>query len=665
MKIYARIVLLAVSGLCLACGSVSPPERDVDRDASEDSRLRPVSFTEVRLYDRFWGPRLETNRTVTIPHIMRQNEETGRVDNFRKAAGSMPGSYEGRRFNDTDIYKIIEAASYALAQDYDAQLDAELDELIELIAAAQSEDGYLFPAHAIDPTHPAPGVGSERWLHVSMGSHELYNAGHLIEAAVAHFESTRKRNLLDVAVRFADLIDREFGSGVRRDIPGHEEIELALVKLSDLTGDERFLSLARFFIDERGREHESEPYPEDGDFAIYNGLSYKQDHQPVVEQRRAAGHAVRATYLYTGMADVAMRTEAPGYRASLEAIWQDVVSTKLYLTGGLGSRATFESFGEDYELPNASAYAETCAAIGNDLWNHRMFLATGEPRFLDVMERVLYNGALSGVSLRGDTFFYTNPLESSGERDRERDRSAYFTVACCPANLARLLARLPGFVYAQRTDEIFVGLFAGSEARIELESGTVRVIQETDYPWDGTVRINVYPEAPLDATLHVRIPGWARETPVPSDLYVFADERAEIASMAINDEDVPLSLDDGFATVRRTWRSGDVVSLSLPMPVRRVRAHPSVEENVGKLALQRGPLVYVAESVDNDGGVRGLVLPLDRDVTAGYREDLLGGVVALRGTARREGRDVPFTAIPYFAWANRGPGEMVLWIPAD
>jgi DUF1680 family protein len=627
----------------------------------EPPPIRAVPFTEVQLTDSFWRPRLATNRTVTIPHILRQNEETGRVDNFRKAAGAMEGKYEGRRFNDTDLYKVIEAASYALAQDYDPALDAEVDELIALIAAAQEEDGYLFPARTIDPDSPAPGVGTSRWIHEAAGSHELYNAGHLIEAAVAHHRATGKTSLLEVATRFADLIDREFGPDARRDIPGHEEIEVALVELSDLTGETRYLELAKFFIDERGRKHDGEPYPEGTNFAIYNDRAYKQDHLPVVEQKKASGHAVRATYLYTGMADVAARTEAPGYRESLESIWKDVVSTKLYLTGGIGSRGTFESFGEDFELPNATAYTETCASIGNDLWNHRMFLASGEARFLDVMERILYNGTLSGVSAAGDRFFYTNPLESEGNVER----SAYFEVACCPANVARLLARLPGMIYAQRGDEIFVSLYAGSEAEIELESGRVRVKQETRYPWDGGVRLEVAPDEPLPIALHLRVPGWVRGEPVPSDLYRFADAEEESApSLRVNEESVSIPTDQGFVTIQRVFRTGDIVELDLPMPARRVRSHASVEGNQGRLALQRGPLVYALEAADNEGKVLDLVLPAAGEVEAALREDLLGGVVVLSGPALRSGAEARFTAIPYFAWANRGTGEMAVWIPS-
>jgi hypothetical protein len=644
MRLWIPAVLL-----CAAC------------EQKAESPLRAVPFESVKLTDSFWRPRLSTNRTVTIPHILRQNEETGRVDNFRKAAGLIPGEYQGRRFNDTDIYKVIEAASYALAQEYDAALDAEIDELIVLIEGAQEDDGYLFPARTIDPEKPGPGVGDERWVHESAGSHELYNAGHLIEAAVAHYRATGKRSLLNVAIRFADLVDRDFGPEARRDVPGHEEIELGLIKLADVTGDARYVELARFFIDERGQEHDGEPYPEGTSFAIYNDRPYKQDHVPVVEQKKAAGHAVRATYLYTGMAEVLARTGAPGYRESLESIWKDVVATKLYLTGGIGSRDTFESFGDDYELPNQTAYTETCAAIGNDLWNHRMFLASGEARFLDVMERVLYNGALSGVSVKGDTFFYTNPLESAGGVERV----PYFEVACCPANLARLLAHLPGFVYAQKGDELFVNLFVASEAEVELDSGKVRVVQETSYPWDGRILITLSPATPVELTVHMRRPGWARGEPVPSNLYRFADDPSTSPDLKMNGAAVPLSLDAGFASVRRVFEAGDRLELTLPMPVRRVEANKSVEGNRGKLALQRGPLVYAAEAVDNGGRVLDLVLPKEIELEAAFREDLLGGVVAITGTARRDGNEVVFLAIPYFSWANRSAGEMVVWIPSE
>jgi DUF1680 family protein len=634
---------------------------------AETGAIRAVSFTDVTLRDDFWTPRLERNRKVTIPHILDQNVLTGRVENFEKGAGRKAGPYEGRRFNDTDVYKVMEAAAYALARRPDAALEARLDELIELTGAAQQQDGYLFPALTNEPDRPALGVGSERWQHVSAGSHELYNAGHLIEAAVAHHRATGKRSLLDIAVRFADRIDTDFGSDARHDVPGHEEIELALVKLADVTGDRRYLELARFFIDQRGREHDGEPYPEDTAFAIYNDRPYKQDHLPVVEQSTASGHAVRAAYLYTGMADVAARTEAPGYREALEAIWRDIVSHKLYLTGAIGARGTFESFGENYELPNR-AYGETCAAVGFDQWNHRMFLASGDVEYLDVLERTLYNGFLSGVSQAGDTFFYTNVLESSGDDER----AEYFEVACCPANLARMMAVLPGLVYAQGDDRIYVNLYVGSEATIDLPGGPVTLTQHTRYPWGGRVRIEIAPQAPMEFDLALRIPGWARNRPVPSDLYRFADDRGGEVELAVNGE--RLDLDDpriaatGLLPLSRTWRRGDVVELTLPMPVRRVAAHPAVTDNLGRVAIQRGPLVYAAEAIDNEGAVLDLVLEPEPAFAATFDPDRLGGVVVIRGRASRAAEgglsNHQLVAVPYFAWANRGPGEMTVWLPA-
>lgn len=667
------VTLLAAA----ACAPQPASEPAAAASSAAADHIRAVSFTDVRLQDVFWKPRFERNRDVTIPHIMEQNELTGRVDNFRKAAGLIDGAYEGRRFNDTDIYKVLEAASYAIAQQPDAELEAQLDGLIELIGAAQQDDGYLFPALTTDPENPALGVGTERWMHVSAGSHELYNAGHLIEAAVAHYQATGKRSLLDIAVRLADLIDRDFGPDARHDIPGHEEIELALVKLADVTGEPRYLALAKFFIDQRGQQHDGELYAEDTDFAIYNDLPYKQDHMPVIEQTKASGHAVRAAYLYSGMADVAARTDAPGYDEALDAIWNDIVSSKLYITGSIGARGTFESFGDDYELPNR-AYGETCAAVGFDQWNQRMFLATGDIEFLDVMERTLYNGLLAGVSQQGDEFFYTNVLESRGRNQR----AEYFDVACCPANLARLIAVLPGFVYAQKGDRVYVSLYVGSEASVELPAGSLTLVQQTDYPWDGAVRIEVAPEEAMSFELALRIPGWARNQPVPGDLYRFTDGIDEPIALSINGDpvEVPASgstvagprdstvtVDGGLLVIARRWQPGDVVELELPMPVRTIAAHALVEDNVGKVALQRGPLVYAAEAIDNDGGVLDLFIEAQPDFEATFEPDMLGGVTVIRGRAARRSWAGPsrhqLVLVPYFAWANRGAGEMAVWLP--
>jgi DUF1680 family protein len=663
-------VSTAVFALVFAAGCAGPAADNGSTPVPpgpDQWRIRPVPLERVTVDDAFWSPRMQRNQSVTIPHIIEQNELGDQHDNFRRAAGELEGRFEGWRFNDTDVYKVVEAASYSLQQNYDAELDGRIDELVAMIAAAQEDDGYLFPAWSADPDNPANGVGTERWAYVHGNSHELYGAGHLFEAAVAHYEATGKRSLLEVAIRLADLIDATFGPDAIRDVPGHEEVELALVKLARVTGEERYVELARFFLDQRGQPHDGPEYPEGDPLLRYSEPIYRQDHLPVTEQREAVGHSVRAMYLYTGMADVAARRDDTGYEPALEALWQDVVGTKMYLTGGIGAAGSIEGFGDSYQLPNQTAYAETCAAIGLDLWNHRMFLATGESRFLDVMERAIYNGILSGVSYEGDTFFYTNPLESEDGGERRE----YFGVACCPANIARLVAQLPGFIYATRDDEIYVNLFVGSTAEIELPGGTVRLTQETDYPWDGKTTITVDVDEPMEFALRVRFPGWAKtgQGPVPTDLYRWTDDTwTDLTVRPLNGDGEPVrepvdsSLEDGWLTIDRTWRSGEGVSLGLTLLPRRVAAHPNVEENAGKLAIQAGPLVYAAEAIDNGGSVRDLVLPADAELTRRFDPDLLGGLMVIRGTALRDGVEVPFTAIPYFAWANRGRGEMAVWL---
>lgn len=663
MSTKIRSALFLLAG-CAACTAPQEPETQTPDQTANDSPITAIGFAHVRLNDRFWAPRLEINRKVTIPHLARQNEETGRTDNFRKSAGLMEGEFEGRRFNDTDIYKSIEAASYSLAQTWDPVLDAEVDELIELIKASQQDDGYLFPAYTINPDKPAPGVSKTRWKGTNSSSHELYGNGHMIEAAVAHYQATGKRTLLDVAIRAADHIDRVFGTdaGQLRDTSGHEEIELALVKLYDVTGEGRYLDLARYFLDERGGEHTYNGEAEDDVMGFYAERTfYRQDHLPVVEQREAVGHSVRAMYLYMGMADVLARTDAPGYREALDALWGDVAAKKMYLTGGIGADGSMESFGAAYQLPNQTAYAETCAAIGLDMWNHRMFIASGDARYLDVMERVLYNGFLSGVSLEGNSFFYTNPLQSDGTHLR----TEYFEVACCPANLARLMGQLPGFIYARQDRRIYVNLFIGSEAEIELDDSSVKISQQTDYPWEGAVQLTVDPGVPTQLQLRVRIPGWARNAPVPSDLYVFTDDSEVRPVLQINGETVVLATQNGFAVIDRTWHPGDTVQLQLAMPARRVAAHPDVEDNEGRLAIQRGPLVYAIEAVDNGGAAHDVWMPADAQLTVSFRPEMLGGVAVLNGVAYRGEEAFEMLAVPYFAWANREPGEMAVWLPVQ
>lgn len=637
--------------------------------AALDYPIRPVPFTQVKLTDSFWAPRLETNRTVSVPYALRMNEETGRVDNFRKAARLMTGPHKGRRFNDSDVYKSMEAAAYTLRLHPDAGLEKTLDDLIALIGQAQEPDGYLFTARTNDPAHPAPGSGPERWSNLRV-SHELYNVGHMYEAAVAHYLATGKRTFLAIAEKNAGLLLRTFGPGPgqRRGFPGHQEIEIGLAKLFRATGNRAYLDLAKFFLDERGHYFGGEKHAPDDPFSVYDSDEYLQNHKPVLEQDEAVGHAVRAMYMYSGMADVAALGGYPEYVTAIDRLWLNVAGKKQYLTGGVGARGGSEAFGDAYELPNAEAYTETCAAIGNALWNYRLFLLHGEAKYMDVFERVLYNGLLSGVSLSGDRFFYQNPLESAGGYER----SPWFEVACCPPNMTRFLPSLPGYVYATKDDTVFVNLFIAGEGTIELGGRPVTLTQETRYPWDGAVKLIVSPARPGEFELALRIPGWAGNEAMPTDLYRFLDVSAERPALKVNGGAGDLDIRDGYARIRRTWKNGDTVELSLPMPARRVVAHDSVAANSGRIALQRGPVVFAAEGADNGGGVFDFFLPDGAALSAEFRPDLFNGVVVITGNTASASKnaagktikgDRPFVAIPYYAWANRGPGQMLVWLP--
>ncbi|RME59739.1 MAG: glycoside hydrolase family 127 protein, partial [Caldilineae bacterium] len=608
------------------------------------------------LQDPFWTPRLEINRTVTLPYNFRKCEETGRIDNFLKAAGRLPGPHVGRFYNDSDVFKVMEGAAYTLATHPDPNLDAYMDDLIAKVAAAQEEDGYLYTARTIDPAAVDPEQeGPTRWSNLRV-NHELYNVGHLYEAAAAHHLATGKTNLLDVALKNADLIDRTFGPDKRRDVPGHQEIEIGLVKLYRITGEERYLRLAKFFLDERGHAHGRTLYQN------HDNPGYMQDHLPVTEQAEAVGHAVRAGYMYSGMADVAALTGDGAYVAALDRLWENVVGRKLYVTGGIGARHKGEAFGEDYELPNATAYAETCAAIANIFWNQRMFQLHGQARYIDVLELTLYNGFLAGVSLQGDTFFYANPLAADGVwpfNQGATTRQPWFDCSCCPTNVVRFLPALPGYVYAQRGNHLYVNLFIGGAGQATLHGQPVTFRQSTRYPWDGRVQLTLESAEPVDATLHLRIPGWAQDRPVPSDLYRFIDGPAPQPTLTVNGQAVDAPLVDGYAVVARTWQPGDALILDLPMPVRRVVSHPNVTENRGRVALMRGPLVYCVEGVDHGGSVAGLRLPDVMELRPEPRPHLLNGVTVIRGQGPG---DQQITALPYYAWAHRGVGEMAVWV---
>lgn len=613
-------------------------------------RLSPVPFTAVSLTDRFWAPRLATNREVTLPAEYAQLVQTGRLDAFDLSwkPGMEPVPHY---FWDSDVAKWVEAASYSLVTHPDPQLEALLDEVIAKIAGAQQPDGYL----NVYFTVVAP---EQRWanLHVH---HELYCAGHLMEAAVAHYQATGKRTLLDVMTRYADYIDSVFGDGPgqRSGTPGHEEIELALVKLYHATGEQRYLRLSEFFLNQRGRK----PSVFAGEFAPGESFdtAYCQDHLPVREQSEVTGHAVRAMYLYSGMADVAGETGDEGLFRACERLWDHLTLKHMYLTGGIGSTQRNEGFTSDYDLPNDTAYCETCAAIGLVFWAHRMLQLTADGRYADVMERALYNGTISGVSLDGRRFFYVNPLESAGHHHRQE----WFDCACCPPNLARLLASLGGYVYSQANAEAFVHLYVSGQGRLHLAGQELTLHQETDYPWDGAVRLTLGLTEPAAFALNLRLPGWCTGATLT------------VAGEAV---DVAANVHQGYVRLERLWTGTETIELTLPMPVQRVYAHPEVRADAGLVALQRGPVVYCLEAADNPWPLHRVVLPRDAACRVQHEPDLLGGVTVIAAEALVEvpgdwqgklystvsDRRQParLVAVPYCTWDNREPGAMRVWL---
>lgn len=619
---------------------------------SQDYPIKPVPFTSVKVDDYFWSPRIERNHQVTIPIALNQCYSTGRVDNFLFAAKIKEGEFCTQYpFDDTDIYKILEGASYSLQTFPDKVLEARMDTLIEYITQAQEPDGYLYTNRTINPEKTHPWAGPNRWEKAPELSHELYNSGHLFEAAVAHFQATGKRTLLDVAIKNADLLVNTFGPGKLDYEPGHQIVEMGLVKMYRVTGKKEYLDLAKFFLDVRGK-----------------GSEYSQSHKKVTEQTKAVGHAVRATYMYSGMADVAALTGDSAYIKAIDAIWEDIVYKKYYITGGIGAAGGHEGFGPDYELPNMSAYNETCAAIGNVYWNWRLFLLHGESKYYDVLERTLYNGMISGVSLKGDRFFYPNPLESMGQHER----SEWFGCACCPSNVTRFIASVPGYIYAIKDNRLFVNLYIRSTSQMDVNGNAVELIQDNEYPWSGELRFRVNPEKVNDFEIALRIPGWAKNEPVPGDLYRFASTISEDFDLTVNGRPAKYKMENGYAVISNKWKKGDKIILRLNMPVRRVKTNEKVLADKNRAALQRGPLVYCVEWPDfEDHKVLDLLLPSTSSLSSNYEFELLDGIQAIYGSAKKlkstESGEIKqvntkLTAIPYYAWANRGKGEMAVWI---
>lgn len=618
-----------------------------------DAPIQEVPFTQVHIEDQFWLPRIETNRTVSIPSAFKECEKNGRFDNFALAAGMIKGEHQGDfSFDDTDPYKVIEGASYSLAVKYDPKLDHYLDSVITIIAAAQEPDGYLTTCVTNKCTRLSGWWGSSRWEKIN--SHELYNSGHLYEAAVAHYRATGKRTLLDVAIKNADLVCQVFGpnEGQKHVPSGHPIIEMALAKLYKVTGDEKYLNMAKYFVEETGRGTDG-----------HRLNAYSQDHKPILQQDEIVGHAVRAGYLYSGVADVAALTHDTAYFHALTRLWENLVSKKLFITGGMGSRPQGEGFGPNYELNNHTNYCETCASIANVYWNYRMFLVTGEAKYMDVLERALYNGVISGVSLSGDKFFYDNPLESMGEHERQR----WFGCACCPGNVTRFMASVSNYVYATQGNDIYVNLYIQGKSEMKTADNQVQLVQTTGYPWEGKVSIQVKPEKESEFAVRLRIPGWLQSTPVASDLYAYTTP-AEKYTLKVNGSTVKPAEGDGYATIVRTWKPDDVIELELPMEVRRVKANDQVEDDRGMLAMERGPIVYCLEGIDQpDSVVFNKFIPADTKIDATFDAKLLKGVMVLSGTAKevaQDGsiKDVPFKAVPYSTWNNRGAGQMEVWV---
>jgi DUF1680 family protein len=652
--------IITIIALCLSWCSIQAQET-----AKQGYPISPVPFTQVKVTPgTFWGQRLEASRNVTIPLAFSKCEETGRYTNFVNAATHMKDPSKtfkvgGFSFDDTDPYKTIEGASYILQTYPDKKLVAYIDSVLDIIAAAQEPDGYLYTARTQNPQHPHEWAGDKRWVKEEDLSHELYNLGHMVEGAIAHFQATGSRKFLDIAIRYADVVCKEVGPkpGQARVVPGHQIAEMALAKLYLVTGDKKYLDEAKFFLDERGKTTITH--------------DYSQAHKPVVEQDEAVGHAVRAAYMYAGMADVAALTGDKAYITAIDRIWENIVGKKLYITGGIGATSNGEAFGKNYELPNMSAYCETCAAIGNVYVNYRLFLLHGESKYYDVLERTLYNGLISGVSLEGNGFFYPNPLESMGQHQRQ----AWFGCACCPSNICRFIPSLPGYVYAVKDRNVYVNLFLSNKTDLTIGDKRVSLEQTTEYPWDGDIALKVTHNSAGQWTMKIRIPGWVRSEVVPSNLYEYADGKRLAYKVTINGKKAQATLtSDGYLTIDRKWRKNDVVGIHFDMQPRVVKANRKVEADRGKVSIERGPLVYCAEWPDNDFDLMSVLINQQPEFSMG--ETTIAGteVKTLNTNAQtldfdKKGRltvnDVELRLIPYYAWCHRGAGKMRVWLAQE
>ncbi|MCR9227860.1 MAG: glycoside hydrolase family 127 protein [Flavobacteriaceae bacterium] len=624
-------------------------------NVAPDYALEPVNIQNVKLKDEFWLPIIQRVQEKTIEYALAKCEEEGRFDNFLIAGGEMEGKTRGAMpFDDTDVYKIIEGASNSLISAPNAKLETLVDSLVSIIKVGQEADGYLTTWRTIDPANPPAN-----WVHVEKGerwesleaSHELYNAGHLYEAAVVHYKATGKRNFLDIAIKNADLMVATFGDGEGKIavVPGHQIIETGLIKLYQVTGKEEYLDLSKYFLDNRGNPENHELFG-----------PYSQDHLPVIAQDEVVGHAVRAVYMYAAMTDIAAIQKDTSYLDAVNALWENMVNKKMYITGGIGAKHDGEAFGENYELPNLTAYNETCASIGDVYWNHRLHNLTGDVKYFDVIERTLYNGLISGLSLDGQQFFYPNALESDGVYKFNQGactRKDWFDCSCCPTNVIRFIPAMPGLIYSKQDDTLFVNLYSSNTAEVQLKNHTVEVGQETSYPWNGKVKFTVNPNEAGEFTIKLRIPGWARNEVLPGDLYQYASTNEIGNKIFINEEQQEGIVDNDYFTVTRTWEPGDEVELEFPMSVRKVIANPKVEEDKEKMSLEYGPIVYAVEEIDNKGKFDDIQLTESDEFKVQMQPELLGGVKTISNEK--------LTAIPYYVWSNRGIGKMKVWLPAE
>ena len=627
----------------------------------------PVPFTSVKVTDAFWGQRLQASREVTIPLAFSKCEETGRYENFVKAANpSDDYVVGGYSFDDTDVYKTIEGASYLLQTYPDKKLMKYIDSVLVIVAAAQEPDGYLYTSRTMNPKKPHEWAGTKRWELVEDLSHEFYNLGHMVEGAIAHYQATGKRNFLDIAIRYANCVIREIGEGegqvVR--VPGHQIAEMALAKLYRITGEKKYIDMAKFFLDKRGYTSRTD--------------EYSQAHKPVLQQDEAVGHAVRAAYMYAGMADVAAMTGDKSYIEAIDRIWDNIVTKKLYITGGIGATNQGEAFGKNYELPNMSAYCETCAAIGNVYVNHRLFLLHGHAKYYDVLERTLYNGLISGISLDGGGFFYPNPLQSMGQHQRR----PWFGCACCPSNVCRFIPSLPGYIYAVKDNDVYVNLFMANDVNLKVNGKKVSLKQTTEYPWNGDVNVKITRNSAGKFAMKIRIPGWVQGEVVPSDLYTYTDGKRLKYNVKVNGEDVTSELNNGYFTIDRKWKKGDKVSVHFDMEPRTVKAHGKVEADRGRVAVERGPVVYCAEWPDNNFDVLSVLMNRNpkfevekssmtienAGVTVTHPFQKIKTSVQTLSydeKGRLIAKDQTLNMIPYYAWAHRGTGNMAVWLPNE